>query len=258
MDFWQYDVREGYAVAPTQVFPSACVVVRFNISAEAVEPIVYGPSLRSDMKSVFRSGVSAFGFALKVGWAAPLLRQPIQSLVDRRLSLGDFFGADLRILCERLAESPSFEARGLVSCEFLRRQLFGRVRLGAVSRFRAEPSGDLLGELGRLGARAREPLDARQPGITSRTLRRYFDQDVGLAPTQVARVMRVQQSMRDIRETAGRPALGAVAQRAGFSDQPHLNREFRRLMGMTPADFARYLGRFDRLELPIWTGIRGL
>jgi AraC-like DNA-binding protein len=43
-----------------------------------------------------------------------------------------------------------------------------------------------------------------------------------------------------------------IAAAGGWSDQPHFNREFRCLLGMSPGDFVRYAGCFHDPGLPIW------
>ena len=59
-----------------------------------------------------------------------------------------------------------------------------------------------------------------------------------------------------MRRLAGRPtSFGQVALASGFSDQPHLNREFMSLLGMTPGAFCRSLGRFHEIDLPIWSRV---
>jgi AraC-like DNA-binding protein len=46
-----------------------------------------------------------------------------------------------------------------------------------------------------------------------------------------------------------------VAQASGYSDQPHWNREFKRLLAMTPGEFTSYVGRFHEQALPIWSDL---
>jgi AraC-like DNA-binding protein len=241
-DFWQYDVLPPHQLVPIQVFPSGCVVLRFNLYAAAVESVIYGPSLRPDMKSVFVSGVPAFGAALRLEGARALIHCDIAELCDLRLDLRLFWRHELSALCEQLALASSFEARSELLARYMRRELSQRYA----------PHGDLQHAIARLVAHGESSALPRELNVSERTLRRYFTSHVGLAPKALQRVVRVQATMRALVE---RPLLprSRLALALGFSDQPHWNREFKRLLDMSPGHFGRYIGRFHEQELPIWT-----
>lgn len=66
--------------------------------------------------------------------------------------------------------------------------------------------------------------------MSVRTLRRHFAQYVGLSPKQMARVIRFQRLLASI----VRPSpinFATMAQRAGYSDQAHMTRDFAELVG---------------------------
>ena len=73
---------------------------------------------------------------------------------------------------------------------------------------------------------------ARSAGAAA-TSRRAGGATSGSGPKAVARVLRFERAMRQLR--AGR-ALADVAYDCGYADQPHLNREFRALAGSTPGE----------------------
>lgn len=79
---------------------------------------------------------------------------------------------------------------------------------------------------------------ARDLGMTRRSVQRALHRDVGLPPTTVSRIVRVQRALRALLAGPDRP-LGSVAVRAGFYDQSHFIREFRRLVGCTPSEFLK-------------------
>jgi AraC-like DNA-binding protein len=241
-DFWQYDVLPPHELVRIQVFPSGCVVLRFNLGVDAVESVLYGPSLRPDMKSVFVRGVPAFGAALRLEGARALIGCDIGELCDLRLDLGLFWRRGLAVLGERLALAPSFEQRSALLAAFMRRELCER----------RAPQADLMNALARLLAHADSASLPRHLNVSERTLRRHFDSHVGLAPKALQRIVRVQTAMRALVERPESPRCG-LALAGGFSDQPHFNREFKRLLDMSPGDFTDYVGRFHERELPIWT-----
>lgn len=74
--------------------------------------------------------------------------------------------------------------------------------------------------------------------LSTRTLERQFQQEVGIGAKTLARLIRFELSSLRLRRTPDTP-LAALAYDMGFSDQAHLTREFRALAGLTPGAFAR-------------------
>lgn len=78
-------------------------------------------------------------------------------------------------------------------------------------------------------------------------LERRFKQHVGVGPKLLARQARVSALAADAAR-APRPDWAWLAYRYGFSDQAHLTREFRELMGLTPAAFGAIGSDADFLQ----------
>lgn len=74
---------------------------------------------------------------------------------------------------------------------------------------------------------------ARLCGTTSRTLRNTLSTETGLAPKHLARVLRIRRALKLLVE-ANTP-LSGTALASAFSDQAHMCREFRALLGTPPA-----------------------
>jgi AraC-like DNA-binding protein len=89
-------------------------------------------------------------------------------------------------------------------------------------------------------------------------LARQFRLYYGCSPSTFVRLLRVDWARRALRQTD--QALSSIALEAGFADQSHLTREFRRLTGMTPAryrararnEFQPFQQRFARSRLGRW------
>jgi methylphosphotriester-DNA--protein-cysteine methyltransferase len=75
-------------------------------------------------------------------------------------------------------------------------------------------------------------------GVSARTLTRRFAAAVGITPKTTCRVARLQAAASEIRRDPA-ASLARIAVRAGFHDQPHLNRDFMDLARVTPAGYAR-------------------
>ena len=63
-----------------------------------------------------------------------------------------------------------------------------------------------------------------------------FRQATGCSPKRYARLLRFQALLAALRAAPGKP-LGELALDAGYSDQAHMNREFREFAGVTPQQY---------------------
>ncbi len=71
---------------------------------------------------------------------------------------------------------------------------------------------------------------------SARQRRRLYQQQIGLSPKQVERIVRFQKALQSMRTTG-------IITFDGYYDQAHFIREFREFTGMTPTDFVeRYVG----------------
>ena len=75
---------------------------------------------------------------------------------------------------------------------------------------------------------------AGELGCSRRHLSKSFGAELGLPPKALARVLRFQRAVGLLRDGG---ELADVAFTCGYSDQPHFNRDFRALAGITPTDF---------------------
>ena len=78
---------------------------------------------------------------------------------------------------------------------------------------------------------------ADQVNLSVSQLERGFTRHVGVGPKLLARQTRASALAAHAME-AGNPDWAVLAHRYGYSDQPHLVREFRELVGFTPSAFA--------------------
>jgi len=84
---------------------------------------------------------------------------------------------------------------------------------------------------------------ARAAGMSMRSFQIRFREQVGLAPKEFARLMRLQATLRAL--DAGDASISEVAADSGFADQAHATRELRRVTGLAPATLRAAL-RKDR------------
>lgn len=160
--------------------------------------------------------------------ARRLLGVPMCELANRLVALEDLMGPLAGELAERLAAADGPAGRHAVAQELLVARLADGPGCGpevawALRRLRAARGSVRVETL------------ADEIGWSRRHLTARFRAEVGLAPKAVARVARAEHAAALL---GGGSAPADVAFAAGYADQPHLNRDFRDLVGCTPAEFA--------------------
>jgi AraC-like DNA-binding protein len=155
------------------------------------------------------------------GWADPPLLAEVDRLHEALRSSGDAFEAESRLALvrDRLGRHLSHAGAEPVAV-------------------RNTPVARRLREL--LDARVVEGITldaaARDLGVSATHLVRAFGAEYGIAPHRYLTGRRLDRARRLL--LTGRSAAD-VAVNVGFHDQAHLTRHFRRLLGTTPAAYAR-------------------
>jgi len=160
--------------------------------------------------------------------ACRLFGRPMQDLSHTTVPLEDVLPRT-RDLVERIGDARSWPARFELLDEFLLRRLSDSV----------EPSREIAWSWQRLAeSHGRAPIAelARELGWSHRRLIVRFREHVGLTPKTFARVIRFDRAVRTLR-SAKPSSLAGVAFECGYSDQAHLNRDFREFAGTSPTAF---------------------
>jgi AraC-like DNA-binding protein len=175
--------------------------------------------------------VRSIGAQLLPGAVPLLLGVPADELAERHTPLESLWGRASLDLQERLALARSPEhALALFEAELV-------ARLPRVRGIHPAVAEALAGLEARTGVRE---LVARS-GYSHRRFSAVFRESVGLGPKRYARVLRFEAALGRI-AAAARPGWAELALAAGYCDQPHLQRDFRELAGITP-------GRYGGLAL---------
>lgn len=166
------------------------------------------------------------GVQFEAGAASLLFGMPAHELAERHTLLADLWGREAAELRERLA-SIGEPAAVLEVLEQLLSARLPRVRgvdpaiAYALERFgRSVAVSDVVEEL----------------GWSHRRFIERFRESVGMAPKRFCRVRRLARVLRLAERKPG-ASLAELALDAGYSDQPHFNREFRELAGMAPGEY---------------------
>ena len=157
------------------------------------------------------------------GWGGcpgTVLPVALSELRNRVVELRTALGSEAVALYDLMMRASNASRPDLVLSELLVEQ--------------AEPWVTTAHRLARTGAPAREA--ARALDWSERTLRRRMLETFGYGYTTLARIERVFRA-RSLLQRGLSPAH--VSATTGYADQPHLTREFVRMVGATPAQFSK-------------------
>ncbi|MBO0842758.1 MAG: AraC family transcriptional regulator [Nocardioides sp.] len=205
---------------------------RVHIAAEDGRLLVHGV-LRTTFTRRLAGHGHVLGASFLPGMFRPLLRASVATLADRAVPAGDLLGLD-----DRPAAAAILAGGGPASMVASLEAYLGRFDLPD------DPVAEQVRDLVALAESDRTITRAEQlastAGLGLRTLQRLFSEYVGVGPKWVVQRFR-------ILEVAGHahhdehPDWAALAAELDFSDQAHLVRVFREVVGRPPAAYARDL-----------------
>lgn len=220
-----------------RVLPSGCahVVVRLGGELEILRDggfervghaIVGGPRARFYWKELRGAGASV-GAQLRPGAAGLVLGAPADELAGQHWALEDLASCGVAELRERILAASAHDLRMDLLEEWLR---------GRVPRLRGlHPA--VAHALERFRVTSDVGQTARETGYSQRYFGARFLEAVGLGPKAFCRVRRFRRAAE--RLASGGSGLADVAANAGYADQAHFTREFRKFAGVTPGAYQR-------------------
>lgn len=238
----RWDLR-GQAPRLAETLPHPCVYWVTELGASAIQGV---SSARFSRMLEGRGRV--FGVRFRPGGFFPFYQKPISGLTDRSLSLteafgreGAAFGQDL-IALDRAAlaaepaggSSPDDEADQRMMT-LTDRFLLDRLPPGDP---RLERVTTIVHAIATTPGLTRVETVAEQFGTTVRSLQRLFSQWVGVSPKWVIKRYRLHEALERV-EAGGRVAWPRLAAELGYFDQTHFIREFKALIGQSPAEYRK-------------------
>lgn len=232
-------VQESTDDEQKSIMPITSVVTTFRLRGsqsflngrdrEALPPMSVS-GLRTTARTItYEKGTLAVVVFFREGAASGLLRMPIHELLGLNASLGDILRReDTAALEEQLDAARTNRARVASIQRFLLSALAGSTSDPLVE----EALRLITSHRGRL--RVAE-LVARLP-ISLDAFEKRFRRLVGMSPKQFSSIVRIRSTID--RHGSG-ASLTAAALDAGFFDQAHFTREFKRFTGRTPRDYFR-------------------
>lgn len=195
---------------------------------------IAGPTTRRFTTTLAGKG-RVFGIKFHPGGFRPFVAESVSGLADRTVELSAVFGAGAADLAERALAHDDHQATIAVLETFLRSR---EARIDATAVLMA-----------RIAARMAEDREikrieqvAQEFSIGLRSLQRQFRDYVGVHPKWVIQRYRLHEALARIDEgTAG--DWTTLALDLGYADQAHLIRDFKKIVGRTPAEYAQKKSR---------------
>ncbi|MEM9623975.1 MAG: helix-turn-helix domain-containing protein [Pseudomonadota bacterium] len=128
-------------------------------------------------------------------------------------------------LIDQLSEAPGLETRLCLFEDFLLNLVTSSVH------------PIVSNALGHLNLETKVSDLVKASGISHRHFNHLFTLGVGVSPKYYQRLLRMQSGLAKLHHRQG-ISLSDVALSSGYADQPHFNREFKALTGVTPSVYA--------------------
>lgn len=219
--------------------PDGSVDVLFSLDGShgqrpgAVEPEICVAGAVTSPVAVQRPvGSRVIGVSFAPGAAAAFLGLPLHHLTDQVCDLRELWGNDAAELLDQLREAEPAARADLLDGFLLRKRAAARV---------PDPALAAGVELIRShGGRLPMRVLADRLDVPERRLERLFLAGVGISPKKLSRIARLHAVLGRLAQPhAAQVSWGMLAIELGFADQSHMIREFRQLVGTTPAGYVR-------------------
>ncbi len=201
-----------------------------HIVFEAAEARVFGVVTGRFTRVLHGSG-SAFGIKFHPGMFRPLITTPVSDITDRVIPFGDLFGTGAITQSRTSWDDISPEQHARAADAFLLQLI-------------PPPHPPAL-QAREIVAHAREERNilrvedlARRSGLSIRALQRLFGNYVGVSPKWVIQRYRLHEAAEQLAAQPGTD-WAQLAADLGYFDQAHFIKDFKAVVGATPAEYAR-------------------
>ncbi len=210
--------RAFYEVPPTG---NATLILR--VSSSGCRLVLLGAA--SEKTTIERDGsADYYGLSFRPGQLPRLADVHPAELLDGSMELSRLGGERVALLAERLHELSGWDAR--------RRLLESLVR-GAPPLVRDPRCRQAAAVIDASAGQITVEALAAGLGLTVRSLERLLLAELGIGPKRLARLSRLQHLLARLR-SGGFANLAELAAAGGYTDQPHMIRDFKALTGRLP------------------------
>ncbi len=240
--YWFVTSDEGPVDLRVEVFVDARADLIFNFGAPYMRSVIGGSAeeiatsnldaqrlvpIRIEQRGLVRTT----GVRFHLGGLAPFAIAPLRTFTDRTVKADAVVGEDASALEATLKGTTDLDAQARALDAFFLRAIERAPDLASFTRA-------ITTAVETRGGASVEAM-AEAAGVSSRHLERLFAQHLGVPPKTLGRVLRFQTALGLLmREPEG--TLADVAASAGYFDQAHFIKDFRRMTGGVPRGYRGY------------------
>ncbi len=177
-----------------------------------------------------RGRVHLVGVRFRLGGVGPFVRQELRPFTGATPTPSAVFGPGVEAVEAAVAALDPDAAAARLDAFFLESLRLDAGRPGFERALAALTASDGRAEVADVAAAA---------GASVRQVDRWFARQLGIPPKVVGRILRFQAALRALMRDPGCP-LADVALAAGYFDQAHFIRDFRRMSGGVPRGYRGY------------------
>lgn len=233
--FWHAAASENRNFEHYTIVPDGCVDVVYEVLSRQVRCLIFGTSSQTRLFHVTPDG-NYLGIRFRPGMARHVLDLPPDELTDRHLELPKFLG----LRPEEVVDAATFSAQS---------ELLGHALIKTLHQQDVMPTplDQAIDHVQRNQEIWRVETLADMCGLSLRQVERSVKAAVGLPPKLLMRILRIQAAIMAL-QRAPQGSLVDLAAALGYSDQAHMNRDFRLLTGSSPAQYRLALIRKAQAE----------
>jgi AraC-like DNA-binding protein len=238
--YWTLDAPAQAIPEKQRIVPDGCMEMIFHygdrykqyvVNGEAiVQPVcfVFGQITQAlDIEPTGQTGIFSVRFQPEGFY--PFSTLPLEAMDDQAVPLKDLYQKEGAILEEQMLTATSTQQRINIVEKFLIERLHQQPTIDHIVKKSVELLFSWNGQL--------TINDISQEAkISKRQLERRFSHIVGLSPKKLARIIRLQATLRML---LNRPvtSLTALAYEGEYYDQAHFIKDFKEFTGLTPKQF---------------------
>lgn len=207
--------------------PDACIDIIFDCDQQTPNARICGTTLKAQ-QTAFKPRHRYVGIRFAAGVTPDFSDLSAQELIDNTYNFLDVMPQGKRLF-ERVVNSHHFPEQIAAIESYL-----APTRLRHASPLTMQATHSLCQHQGNMQIRQLEQLT----GVSSRTLQRQFQADLGLSPKVFSRILRCQTAVRRINQNKD-IIFSDLALELGFSDHSHFLREFKQFVSTTPHSYQK-------------------
>ncbi|MED1780446.1 helix-turn-helix domain-containing protein [Brevibacillus fortis] len=226
--YWVSEYDGGGVVRTSRVIPDGCVDIIFNLGATSIKQGAFLTGLmRTYEDMLITEPQSLLGIRFYAEGAARFLRYPVAMINGHHPNLEDIWGKEADEIIEGLLEASDTAER----IAWLEQELIKRLWMD-------DPTDQLLLTSMHYLYEYRGNLSmavlAEKVNYSERTLRRTFQQQLGMSPKELGRIIQFQ-GLLQVLAKGIRTSFTDTALQCGYYDQSHLIKSFHTFYGVAPS-----------------------